>query len=192
MPKSVYYVEKNIKGSFRMSETENLKEIYLAGGCFWGTEQYLSNIQGIIRTDVGYANGNTENPSYQEVCHNNTGHAETVRVYYNPKQIRLEFILSLYYDVINPTSINKQGEDCGTQYRTGIYYVDEQDVEVIHKSLQELQTKYDKPLAIEMLPLRNYYLAEEYHQKYLEKNPAGYCHIRKDKFEKAKLAKDVF
>jgi peptide-methionine (S)-S-oxide reductase/peptide methionine sulfoxide reductase msrA/msrB len=175
-----------------MSETENLKEIYLAGGCFWGTEQYLSNIQGIIRTDVGYANGNTENPSYQEVCHNNTGHAETVRVFYDSTMIRLEFILSLYYDVINPTSINKQGEDCGTQYRTGIYYVDEQDVEVIHKSLQELQTKYDKPIAIEMLPLRNYYLAEEYHQKYLEKNPAGYCHIRKDKFEKAKLAKDVF
>jgi peptide-methionine (S)-S-oxide reductase/peptide methionine sulfoxide reductase msrA/msrB len=170
--------------------SQNLKEIYLAGGCFWGTEKYLANINGIVKTDVGYANGNTVNPSYQEVCHNNTGHAETVRVFYDPTLIRLEFILQLYYDVINPTSINRQGEDSGTQYRTGIYYVDANDVSVISKSLQELQTMYDKPVAIEMLPLRNYYLAEEYHQKYLDKNPNGYCHIRKEKFEQAKLAKD--
>ncbi len=172
--------------------SQNLKEIYLAGGCFWGTEKYLANINGIVKTDVGYANGNTENPTYQEVCHNNTGHAEAVRVFYDPTQIRLEFILSLYYDVINPTSVNRQGEDRGTQYRTGIYYVDEKDVEVIRMSLNELQAKFDKPIAIELLPLRNYYLAEEYHQKYLDKNPNGYCHIHKDKFEQAKTAKDEF
>ena len=175
-----------------MLHSDNLKEIYLAGGCFWGTEQYLAGIHGIVKTDVGYANGNTENPSYHEVCHNNTGHAETVRVFYDPSQIRLEFILRLYYDVINPTSVNRQGGDCGTQYRTGIYYVDENDIPIIDKSLKELQTKYDKPVAIEMLPLRNYYLAEEYHQKYLDKNPNGYCHIGKEKFEQAKLAKDEF
>lgn len=175
-----------------MNQTENLKEIYLAGGCFWGTEKYLANIHGIVQTDVGYANGNTENPTYHEVCHNNTGHAETVRVFYDYSQVRLEFILNLYYDVINPISVNRQGEDSGTQYRTGIYYVDENDIAIIQKSLVELQTKYDKPVAIEMLPLRNYYLAEEYHQKYLDKNPNGYCHIRTDKFEKAKLAKDEF
>lgn len=173
-------------------QKEQLKEIYLAGGCFWGTEKYLSNINGIVKTDVGYANGSTEHPTYHEVCHNNTGHAETVRVFYDPSQIRLEFILKLYYDVINPTSVNKQGEDTGTQYRTGIYYVDDKDIQIIEKSLKELQTKYDKPIAIEILPLRNYYLAEEYHQKYLDKNPNGYCHIRKDKFDQAKLAKDNF
>ena len=173
-----------------MNHTDNLKEIYLAGGCFWGTEKYLSEISGIVKTDVGYANGNTENPTYQEVCHNNTGHAETVRVFYDPKVIRLEFVLSLYYDVINPTSVNKQGGDIGTQYRTGIYYVDEQDEAVIRASIAELQKKYDKPIAIEVLPLRNYYLAEEYHQKYLDKNPNGYCHIGKHKFEQAKNAKD--
>lgn len=173
-----------------MSQT--LKEIYLAGGCFWGTEKYLANIHGIIKTDVGYANGNTENPTYQEVCHNNTGHAETVRVVYDPALIRLEFILKLYYDVINPTSVNKQGEDSGTQYRTGIYYVDDEDTSIIQASLKELQSLYDKPIAIEMLPLRNYYLAEEYHQKYLDKNPNGYCHIRKEKFDQAKLARDSF
>lgn len=175
-----------------MNATENLKVIYLAGGCFWGTEKYLSNIQGIVKTDVGYANGNTENPTYQEVCHHNTGHAETVRVFYNPKQIRLEFILSLYYDVIDPTSVNRQGEDRGTQYRTGIYYIDEQDLNIIDNSIATLQTKYERPIAIEVLPLRNYYLAEEYHQKYLDKNPNGYCHIRKDKFDQAKIAKDEF
>lgn len=174
-----------------MKQAENLKEIYLAGGCFWGTEKYLSGIQGIVKTDVGYANGNTENPSYEEVKHHNTGHAETVRVFYDPSVVRLEFILSLYYDVINPTSVNRQGEDSGSQYRTGIYYVDEKDVDIIQKSLAELQTKYDKPIAIELQPLRNYYLAEEYHQKYLDKNPNGYCHIRKEKFEQVKLAKDT-
>ncbi len=173
-----------------MSSVNNLKEIYLAGGCFWGTEKYLANINGIVKTDVGYANGNTENPTYQEVCHNNTGHAETVRVFYDPKLIRLEFILTLYYDVIDPTSVNRQGGDTGTQYRTGIYYVDEEDLPIIQSSIRELQTHYDKPIAIEVLPLSNYYLAEEYHQKYLDKNPNGYCHIRREKFDQVKLAKD--
>ena len=170
---------------------ENYKEIYLAGGCFWGTEKYLSSINGIVSTDVGYANGNTENPTYKEVCHNNTGHAETVRVFYDPQLIRLEFILSLYYDVIDPTSINRQGGDTGSQYRTGIYYVNEQDLPIIQASIHALQTQYDKPIVIEVLPLRNYYIAEEYHQKYLDKNPNGYCHIRREKFDQAKLAKDT-
>ena len=166
------------------------KTIYLAGGCFWGTEKYLSNITGIIETEVGYANGDTEHPTYQEVCHNHTGHAETVRVSYDPSHISLTFILSLYYDVIDPTSVNRQGGDSGTQYRTGIYYVEEDDLSIIQLSIQELQKKYEKPIAIEVLPLRNYYPAEEYHQKYLDKNPNGYCHIRKEKFEQAKLAKE--
>ncbi len=164
------------------------KEIYLAGGCFWGTEKYISGIQGVRSTSVGYANGNTENPTYQEVCHNNTGHAETVHVVYDPEKIDLAFILELYYDVINPVSVNKQGEDEGSQYRTGIYYIAEEDLPVIKASIEQLQKKYDKPIAIEVLPLKNYYLAEEYHQKYLDKNPTGYCHIRPDKFEKAKMA----
>ncbi len=174
-----------------MDASNNYKEIYLAGGCFWGTEKYLSGMKGVVKTDVGYANGNTENPTYEEVCHNNTGHAETVRVIYNSSVISLPFILDLYYDAINPISVNRQGGDVGTQYRTGIYYVNEEDKAVIDKSIQELQKKYDKPIAIEVLPLKNYYLAEEYHQKYLDKNPNGYCHIGRNKFEKAKLAVDT-
>lgn len=166
------------------------KEIYLAGGCFWGTEQYLQNIKGILSTEVGYANGNTENPTYEEVCKHNTGHAEAVKVEYEDTVIGLPYILELYYDVINPASINRQGGDVGSQYRTGIYYVNEEDAPVIEHSISKLQEKYKETIAIERLPLSNYYKAEEYHQKYLDKNPSGYCHIGADKFEKAKKAVD--
>lgn len=170
--------------------TDKLKEIYLAGGCFWGTEKYLSLIPGVIRTDVGYANGNTENPSYEEVCHNNTGHAETVHLIYDPRKVRLEFLLDLFYQVIDPISINRQGGDEGSQYRTGIYYVDQDDLDKIKESINKLQKSYEAPIAIEVLPLQNYYRAEEYHQKYLDKNVGGYCHIDKHKFIQAKIAKD--
>ncbi|RKD33560.1 peptide-methionine (R)-S-oxide reductase MsrB [Lacrimispora algidixylanolytica] len=166
------------------------KEIYLAGGCFWGTEQYLQHIKGILATEVGYANGNTENPTYEEVCRKNTGHAEAVKVEYEDTVIGLPYILELYYDVINPVSVNRQGGDVGSQYRTGIYYIDEQDISVIESSILKLQEKYKEKIAIERLPLNNYYKAEEYHQKYLDKNPGGYCHIGADKFEKAKKAID--
>lgn len=166
------------------------KTIYLAGGCFWGTEQYLQNVNGVLFTEVGYANGNTENPTYEEVCHNNTGHAETVKVEYDDSRIGLPFVLNLYYDVINPTSVNRQGGDNGVQYRTGIYYVDSQDEEVIMESIRQLQEKYSEKIAIEVKPLKNYYRAEEYHQKYLDKNPTGYCHISRSKFETVKTAVD--
>lgn len=169
-----------------LKNLETLKEIYLAGGCFWGTEQYLSLMNGVVKTEVGYANGNTKNPTYEDVCYKNTGHAETVKVIYNPAQINLDTILTLYYDVINPTSINQQGGDIGSQYRTGIYYLDIADKKIIVNSIKELQKQYDKPIAIEVLELENYNMAEEFHQKYLDKNPNGYCHIGTDKFEKVK------
>lgn len=173
-----------------METSGNIKEIYLAGGCFWGTEKYFSLVKGIVGTEVGYANGNTANPSYDDVCHRGSGHAETVRVWYNPTEISLEFILRLFYDVIDPLSINRQGNDLGHQYRTGIYYLDEQDREIIASSVKELQKSYDRPVRIEVMPLQNYYTAENYHQKYLDKNPNGYCHIGGEKFEKAKQAQD--
>lgn len=107
------------------------KVIYLAGGCFWGTEQYLQNIKGIVYTEVGYANGKTESPTYEQVCQGNTGHAEAVKVIYDESNIGLSFILRMYYDVINPTAINHQGGDVGVQYRTGVYYTEESDREII-------------------------------------------------------------
>ncbi|MDD4296587.1 MAG: peptide-methionine (S)-S-oxide reductase MsrA [Ruminiclostridium sp.] len=163
-------------------------EIYLAGGCFWGVERYVSLISGVEKTQVGYANGKTINPTYQEVCYNNTGHAETVKVVYNPDKISLPKLLNLYYEIIDPVSVNRQGADKGTQYRTGIYYIDERDLPVILDSIKKLQLKYDKPIAIEISPLENYSPAEEYHQKYLEKNPNGYCHIHPMHFDRAKRA----
>ncbi len=167
------------------------KEIYLAGGCFWGTEKYLQGVNGILETEVGYANGNTENPTYEEVCHYNTGHAEAVKVVYENTVIGLPFLLELYYDVINPVSINKQGNDIGSQYRTGIYFVQDEDEAIIRESIDKLQLKYEQKIAIEVKRVENYYRAEDYHQKYLDKNPQGYCHIGVDKFEKAKKAVDT-
>ncbi len=168
---------------------ENVKEIYLAGGCFWGTEKYLSLIFGVLKTEVGYANGKTENPSYEDVCYKKTGHAETVKVIYDTKKTNLEAILKLFYDVIDPVAKNRQGNDLGEQYRSGVYYTDNSDKIIIINSLKELQKKYNKPIAIEVKPLENYTTAEEYHQKYLEKNPHGYCHIGIENFEKAKQIK---
>ena len=150
--------------------------IYLAGGCFWGCQKYFDLMTGVTETEVGYANGPTANPSYQDVCAD-AGHAETVRVAYDPEQLPLRALLEAYFRVIDPVSVNKQGGDEGIQYRTGIYYVDEADLSVIRAALDELAKGYDRPLAVECLPLQNFYPAEEYHQKYLEKNPNGYCHI---------------
>jgi len=158
-----------------------MKKIYLAGGCFWGAEKYISLIPGVVTTKVGYANGNTVNPTYEQVC-NNSGHAETVEVVYEPEKIALSKLLSLFYDAIDPTSLNKQGGDEGVQYRTGIYYTDEADKEVIEESLDALGERIKKPVVIEALKLDNFYPAEEYHQKYLKKNPCEYCHIKPETF----------
>lgn len=165
-----------------------MSEIYLAGGCFWGTEKYLSAIPGVLSTQTGYANGTTDSPTYEEVCNQNTGHAETVRVVYDPQKLSLGFLLELYYGSINPLSLNRQGGDVGRQYRTGIYYTDADDLPVIEQSLARLQKRYDRCIAIEVQPLLNYFPAEEYHQKYLDKNPGGYCHIAPVQFEKVKQA----
>ena len=165
-----------------------MKEIYLAGGCFWGPQKYLSLIPGVVKTGVGYANGRTEAPSYEDVCHNDTGHAETVKVEYDSGVLSLATLLALFYDAIDPTSVNRQGHDTGTQYRTGIYYVDNADRQVILDSLAALQEKIDKPIAVEVKLLENYYTAEEYHQKYLDKNPGGYCHLGSDVFARLSRA----
>ena len=165
-----------------------MAEIYLAGGCFWGMEKYIASIRGVLSTRVGYANGATPDPTYEDVCFRNTGHAETVKVVYDKAVIPLEFLLELYYEAIDPTAVNRQGGDSGTQYRTGIYYVDAGDRPIIERSLERLQRRVSGRVAIEAAALENFWPAEEYHQKYLDKNPGGYCHIKRDKFEKAARA----
>ncbi|WP_042226077.1 bifunctional peptide-methionine (S)-S-oxide reductase MsrA/peptide-methionine (R)-S-oxide reductase MsrB [Kingella kingae] len=157
--------------------TMNTKTIYLAGGCFWGLEAYFQRIDGVIDAVSGYANGNTPNPSYEDVLHRNTGHAETVRVTYDADKLSLDDILQYYFRVIDPTSLNKQGNDRGTQYRTGVYYTDPAEREIIAQALANEQRKFSQPIVVENEPLRQFFDAEEYHQDYLIKNPNGYCHI---------------
>lgn len=154
-----------------------IKEIYLAGGCFWGIEAYFSMVDGVLNTNAGYANGNCENPDYQKVCTGATKFAETVFVEYDEDKISLEEILDHYFNIIDPTTLNKQAFDIGTQYRTGVYYSDEADKLIIEDKIQEEQKKYQRPIVTEVKNLENFYDAEEYHQKYLSKHPRGYCHI---------------
>ena len=180
--------QQNIKRN--NMEKENLKEIYLAGGCFWGTEHYFKQIDGVVDTEVGYANGITENPTYKDVCTDKTGFAETVHVIYNPDKVTLKFLLEMYFKAIDPTSINQQGHDTGTQYRTGVYYTDSTDEATISKVFEEEQKHIQGKIAVENLPLKNFYTAEDYHQDYLDKNPDGYCHLPQSLFEFACKAKD--
>ena len=157
--------------------TDNLKEIYLAGGCFWGVEEYFSRIPGVYDVTSGYANGKTENPTYKDVCFNDSGHAETIHLRYDPGIVSLKTLLEQFFKIIDPLSVNKQGNDACTQYRTGVYYTDETDKEVIQAAFDTEQRKYSRKIAVELMPLEHFYLAEDYHQDYLKKNPNGYCHI---------------
>ncbi|MGL4772967.1 MAG: peptide-methionine (S)-S-oxide reductase MsrA [Clostridium sp.] len=154
-----------------------MKTICFAGGCFWGVEEFFSRINGVIETEVGYANGTKKNPTYEEVCSKTTGFAEVCKVVYDPSVLSLEELLKEYWSIVEPTVLNRQGNDIGSQYRTGLYFIDMEDVAVLVNSKEKEQKNYDKPIVTEIIPLRNYYPAEEYHQKYLKKNPGGYCHI---------------
>lgn len=169
----------------------NRKEIYLAGGCFWGTEHFMSLVRGVESTEVGYANSIVPSPTYRQVCTGRTDAAETVKVVYDADSVSLPFLLDLYYKTIDPTSENRQGNDVGTQYRTGIYYTDDADRPVVEESLHRLSRQYVMPLAVEVERLRNFYPAEEYHQDYLDRNPGGYCHIDPSLFRLAREARDT-
>lgn len=153
------------------------KIIHLAGGCYWGVEKYMSNIPGVLATQVGFANGHTDAPTYQQVCDEHTGHAETVKVTYDADVLPLDKLLRLYFRIIDPVSVDQQGHDVGHQYRTGIYFTDEADAPVIQAELGKLEASVGQPLAVEACPLEQFWPAEEAHQKYLDKNPGGYCHV---------------
>ncbi|MBQ6621588.1 MAG: peptide-methionine (S)-S-oxide reductase MsrA [Mogibacterium sp.] len=154
--------------------------IYLAGGCFWGVQKFFDQFDGVLETEVGYANGRTERPAYEEL--KETGHAETVRIVYDDEVLQLEDLLDDYFMIIDPLSVNKQGPDVGTQYRTGIYYTDASQLPAILTKTGAVAQKLGRPLAVEIGPIENYYTAEEYHQKYLDRIPWGYCHISRNMF----------
>ena len=164
------------------------KTIYFAGGCFWGTEHYFKMIKGVVGTTVGYANSIMENPSYKDVCSGDTLAAETVKVDFDPSLVSLEFLTRMFFHAIDPTSLNRQGNDIGTQYRTGIYYTDNEDLAVIYKVFEEQKSTTEGEIVVEVKALQNFYAAEDYHQDYLDKNPDGYCHLPYTLFEFAKEA----
>ena len=153
------------------------KVIYLAGGCFWGVEAFISRLKGVNQTEVGYANGRDLAPTYEKVCSGKTGHAETVKVTYNPEIITLQEILENFFRIIDPYARNRQGPDIGTQYRTGIYWQEDSQKEIVLNFLKEKQRETPKRIVTEARAIGNFYPAEAYHQKYLERNPHGYCHV---------------
>lgn len=155
----------------------NKEVIYLAGGCFWGIERLMQVVNGVITTTVGYANGDMlDMANYKDVCSGKTGFKETVKVEFDNTKVSLESLLFLFFKVIDPTVVNRQGNDIGTQYQTGIYYIDDNSKAIVEKvvNVEKLRTK---KFNVEVGPLINFFDAEDYHQDYLIKNPSGYCHI---------------
>lgn len=175
-----------------MSEHQGteLRKIYLAGGCFWGVEEYFSRIPGVAGAVSGYANGRVERPTYEQVCLDTTGFAEAVRISYDPDVVTLRILIRQFFEIIDPISVNRQGNDRGSQYRTGIYYTDERDRPLIETMMNQVRQKYREPLAVELEPLKNFYEAEQYHQDYLRKNPGGYCHIQFGSLDRLALDED--
>lgn len=162
-----------------------MKSIYLAGGCFWGVEHFFSLVNGVTKCTAGYANGTIENPTYEEVCSTKYNFAETVKVEYDEKIISLGKIIDKLFLIIDPTTVDKQSNDVGLQYRTGIYYTMDEDRVIANNKILEIEKSYKDPIVVEVEPLKNFFDAEEYHQDYLDKNPNGYCHISLDLFKKA-------
>lgn len=168
-----------------------MKTIYFAGGCFWGTQHFFAQVDGVKEAVCGYANGNTLNPKYEEVYTDTTGFAETVKVTYNPERVSLEELTDYFFCIIDPLSLNRQGHDEGTRYRTGIYYTDENELPTIKNVYAREEKKAGVPLVVELEPLRNFYPAEERHQDYLDKNPEGYCHLPLKTFRYVRLYQDI-
>ena len=168
-----------------------MKEIYFAGGCFWGVEHFFKGVDGVSEAMPGYANGNTQNPTYKEVYTDTTGFAETVRVRYNPERVSLRLLVRLFFTVTDPLTLNRQGHDEGTRYRSGVFYTSAEDRPVIEDVFREVSGKLGVPLVTELEPLKNFYPAEEYHQNYLDKNPEGYCHLSLQTFRYLRLYPDV-
>ena len=167
---------KNLDLTF---DKKNLKTIYLAGGCFWGTDAYMARVLGVAETESGYANGNAPLPiTYEEVYTDTTGYAEVVKVVYDETRITLAELLDEFFSITNPTTLNKQAEDVGTRYRSGIYYIDVADIPELEAAIARVQARFTEPVVTTIEPLLNYQAAEEYHQNYLDKNPDGYCHVQ--------------
>lgn len=164
---------------FAGKSAQNTETAIFAAGCFWGVEEYFSRVKGVIKSESGYTGGIKKNPTYEEVCTGKTGHAESVQVTFDPKVVSYEKLLNHFWEIHDPTSLNKQGNDVGSQYRSAIFYTNPQQEKAAKESLEKLAKsgKYSRKIVTEILPAKEFYPAEEYHQAYLKKNPHGYCHI---------------
>ena len=162
-----------------------MRELYLAGGCFWGMEKTLKALDGVVDTETGYANGRTESPSYEDVCTDTTGHRETVKVIYDPDIVSLETLLRAFFICVNPMQKNRQGNDIGTQYQSGVYTTDAESETFVRQYMENKRKDYPS-FYTEYGPLKSFWPAEEYHQDYLDKNPQGYCHISNAEYELVK------
>lgn len=175
-----------------MSNTKpSYREIFFAGGCFWGVEHFFKGVDGVTETEPGYANGNTEAPGYEQVYTDTTGFAETVRVGYNPGRVSLEKLVKLFFAIIDPLSVNRQGHDVGTRYRTGVYYLSDDERPILEAAFALEASRAGAPLAVELEPLRSFYGAEEYHRDYLDKHADGYCHLPIKAFRYLRLYQDL-
>ena len=163
-----------------------MKKIYLAGGCFWGVEHYMSLIEGIKETTVGYANSDIPDPAYEDLKAHRSSASETVETVYDETVISLREVLDLFFQIIDPTILDRQGHDVGHQYRTGIYFTDKEDLPIIEEAVKELASRYDEPIVTVVMELESFTKAEDYHQDYLVKNPNGYCHVDLKMFEAAR------
>jgi len=155
---------------------DNVERITLGGGCFWCTEAVYERVRGVKRVESGYCNGHVKQPSYEQVCSGNTGHNEVVRLDFDPAEVSLRELLEVFFVIHDPTSLNRQGADAGTQYRSGIYLASAEQEAVVREVLAQAQTVHGKPIVTEVLPEQNYSTAEAYHQHYFARNPdQGYC-----------------
>ena len=174
---------------------QKLKKATFGAGCFWGVEKIYAKIPGVASTTVGYMGGSTQNPTYQEVCANGTGHAEVVEVTYDPAKVSYEELLTTFWEWHDPTTMNRQGPDVGSQYRSVIFYEDDEQKKTAEHSKQVLEKAkvYARPIVTQIVPAAQFYRAEEYHQQYLQKNPGGYCshHLQSPKIREALKAPSV-
>ena len=150
-----------------------------AGGCFWGVEEAFLKVPGVMSTKVGYTGGTTNNPTYKEVCSGRTGHAEAIEIEYDPEMVDYNQLLEIFWTVHDPTQVNRQGFDVGTQYRSAIFYHDAEQEKKARISIKKLEKSgiFHKPIATELVPAKKFWIAEDYHQKYLQVHPGGYCHV---------------
>lgn len=174
-----------IFGPGKKNQDGKLRDIWFAAGCFWGAQKFFKLVKGVESTEVGFANGAVENPTYKQVYTDTTGHAECVHVRYNPELVSLEDLTKLFFRTIDPLSLNRQGEDEGTRYRTGVYYEDEMDYGILREEFARVEKELGCRIAVELGPLKCFYKAEEYHQNYLDKTPGGYCHLSPEIFRLA-------